>query len=169
MSESKNNPANAKIPDNFRPLNSAVLRLSVPEKDGFHRHWFRGTPERLARAQQAGYRFVDPDDVDGFIANMDIAGDTEKGGSTDLGSRISVVGGESFGDGQAGRMYLMECPNEYYEFSKKALAERNEGVASALRAGLVGGAGPGETQSDMNHRYRKGTVPDLFNPNKRRP
>lgn len=166
-----NNPANAVegLPKDFKPMTSAVLRLHVPSRDGYHRHWFRGTPERLARAQQAYYRFVDADEIEDFVTNTDLAGDSTAAGSTDLGTRVSVVSGDDVdSSGQPGRLYLMECPMEYYEASKRILEERNESVADALRSGLVGAGHGGETQSDQKNRYLKSKVPDLFNPNKRR-
>lgn len=166
-----NNPANAdlSVPADFQPMVSAVLRLEVPKKDGFHRHWFRGNPERIARAQKAGYRFVDAAEV--HINNHDLGGDAKASGSTDLGTRVSVISGDDLDTtGQPGRLYLMECPNHLYEMGKRILDERNEGVAEALRGGKIGaGQGEtGETQVDVNNRYVKGKTPDLFIPNKTR-
>lgn len=171
MSENKINPANEgkrELPKGFRPMTSATLRLEVPDKDGWHRHWFRGTPERIARAKQAGYTFVDPQEVD--TNNFDIAGDSMDSGSTDLGSAVSVISGDDIGnDGQPGRMYLMECPNEWYEEAQKVLVERNEEVASALRGGRIGMDGT-IAGGDPSTQYRDKSIaiPDLFNPNKRR-
>lgn len=160
MSKNEGNPANPvatrKLPDDFKPMMQSTLRLQVPEKDGFHRHWFRGTSERLGRAQQAYYTFVDADEVD--VNNFDIGGDSLKSGSTDLGSRVSISGG---GDGA--RMYLMECPLEFYEESQRILGERNESVAASLRGGKVG-------IDEKSMAYSKEKAPTLFTPNKpRRP
>ncbi len=160
----KASPANKKLelPKGYRPLSTGQLRLEVPDKDGWHRHWFRGTSERLARAQQAGYRFVDPDDVD--VNNFDIAGDSKSGGSTDLGSRVSVISGDDAGPvGQAGRMYLMECPEELYEYAQSILKERSEGIAEALRGGMLG-VGKYDVGKDASNRYTKNHGPSsLFN------
>jgi hypothetical protein len=169
---SNNNPANKieGLPKGFRPMNSAVLKLEVPQRDGYHRHWFRGTPERISRARQAGYRFVEAEDLgDDAVNSFDLAGDSDSAGSTDMGSRVSVISGDDIaGNGQPSRLYLMECPLEYYEAGQKVLADRNEGVASALRGGKIGAGHDGETVYDQNNRYLKGTAPDLFTPNKRR-
>jgi hypothetical protein len=169
MSDQNNNPANAdlSIPKDFQPMTSAVLRLEVPKKDGFHRHWFRGNPERIARAQKAGYRFVDASEVD--INNHDLGGDAKASGSTDLGTRVSVISGDDVDTtGQPGRLYLMECPEHLYQISKRILDDRNEGVAEALRGGKIGAGSGGETAVDQEKRYVKGNTPDLFIPNKQR-
>ncbi len=171
MSDKKVNPANEVegIPVGFRPMTSAVLRLQVPERDGFHRHWFRGTPERINRAMQAGYRFVDDTGETVNVRSFDLAGDSEKDGNSDLGSRISVISGDDLeSNGQPGRLYLMECPNHLYEIGQKILADRNESVAEAIRGGTTGKLQNGETNKDAGQRYVKGTVPDLFNPSTRR-
>ncbi len=170
MSEN-NNPANDEyeIPEGFQPMDSATQRLEVKKRDGYHRHWFRGNPERIARAQKAGYRFVDQEDV--TINNFDLAGDAKATGSSDLGSRVSVISGDDLDNtNQPGRLYLMECPNHLYDISKNILEERNESVAAALRGGKIGAESPetGETRADSNKRYVKGNTPDLFIPNKTR-
>jgi hypothetical protein len=171
MSATKPNVANVatEIPKDFRPMNSASLRLEVPERDGYHRHWFRGNPERIGRAQQAGYRFVAPEDVGDSIYNSDLAGDAKSGGSTDLGSRVSVISGDDVDrDGQPGRLYLMEVPMELYEMSQRYLDERNESVAEALRGGTLGA--DNESRQDKNSRYltKATNTSDLFTPKRRR-
>ena len=66
VQKEKFNPSNPplSLPAGYKPMTGGTLRLEVPEKPGWHRHWFRGTPARLGQATQAGYKFVDPDDVD---------------------------------------------------------------------------------------------------------
>lgn len=170
--DKNNNPANKVqgLPKGFRPMTSATLRLEVPQKDGFHRHWFRGTPERIARAQQAGYRFVEKEDLgEDAVNSFDLAGDSDKGGSTDLGSRVSVISGDDIGaNGQPGRLYLMECPLEYYEAAQSVLADRNDSVAEALRGGKIGAGQAGETSQDVKNRYMKEKAPDFLTPKTRR-
>lgn len=157
-------PANEKLelPKNYKPMSTATLRLEVPNKPGWHRHWFRGTPGRLARAQQAGYRFVDQGDCD--VNNFDLAGDSKAAGSTDLGSRVSVsAGDEGSVEGQASRMYLMECPEHLFEHSQEILGERLDKIADALKGGMVGAGEKGETSRDVANRYMKNTKsPSLF-------
>lgn len=165
------NPANetkvTEIPEGYIPMSAPVQRLQVPEKPGFVRYWFRGDYNRLQRAQQAGYRFVHPNDV--RVNNMDVAGDSSNSGNTDLGSRVSLVTGDESGpDGQPNRLYLMEIPQELYEYGQTILQQRNDSIAEELRSGLIGSDDSGESSSDKATRYAKTGVPDLFNPNKRR-
>lgn len=173
MSDNKPNPANAAesaagdLPKGYKPFSEGSLKLEVPERPGYHRHWFRGAAGRIARAQQAGYTFVDKGQV--AVSNFDLGGDSTKDGNGDLGTRVSIVSGESEdASGQPERLYLMECPMHLYEYSQKILADRNESVAEALRGGKIGVGENGESREDSNTRYVKGAVPDLFNPNKRR-
>jgi len=161
------NPANnskvSSIPENYIPMSAPIQRLQVPEKVGFVRYWFRGDPGRIARAQQAGYRFVLPEEVS--VNNFDVAGNSKTSGSTDLGSRVSVISGDEAGfDGQPNRLYLMEIPKELYEHGQKILEQRNESIAEELRSGLIGS--DSESSQDKSVRYAKTGVPDLFNPNK---
>lgn len=166
------NPANLKkkynLPENFQPMSKGVMKLEVPEREGYVRRWFRGDPGRIGRAIQAGYTFVDANEV--HLNNFDLGGDAKNSGNTDLGTRVSVISGdEADSTGQPARLYLMECPEEIYEYSRKLLDDRNESVAEALRGGKIGaGSNSDETTFDQSTRYVKGKVPDLFNPNKRR-
>lgn len=155
------NPANEKEksvrPANYRPMSSGQKKLEVPERPGYYRRWFRGDAGRINRALQAGYTFVDPSAV--ALNNFDLGGDAKESGNTDLGSsRVSVVSGEGAdSNGQAERLYLMECPQELYEESKRYVDERNDSVAAALRGGFAEGDGDPEGK-----RYMKGKSPDLF-------
>lgn len=160
MAEDQVNPANeiAGVPSDYRPMSEASLKLEIPKKPGYHRHWFRGTAERIARAQQAGYRFVDRGEVP--VNSFDLAGDG-KDGNTDLGTRVSVISGDDVDTrGQPSRLYLMECPMELFERSQAIIEERNDSVAEALRGGNF--RDRGESQADFKHRYVKGATPSLF-------
>lgn len=153
------------MPAGFIPMSQGVEKLKVPEREGYHRRWFRGDAGRIARAQQAGYTFVDPADVE--LNNFDLGGDAKNSGNTDLGTRVSVISGDETGtDGQPHRLYLMECPEEFYEYSRSILADRNESIAEALRGGKIGDEEL--SAKDRKAKYVGEGVPDLFNPNKRR-
>ena len=159
--------AKTRAQQQFVPMSVPVQKLEVPDRPGWHRHWFRSDPGRLARAQRAYYQFVSPEDVD--INNLDIGGDSAVSGNTDMGSRVSVISGEELGaDGQPNRLVLMECPDEYWELSQKVLSEKSESIAEAIRGGKVGvGQAPGESAKDAGLRYVKDTE-NLFTPlNKR--
>lgn len=163
------NPANeakvSALPDNYMPMSAPIMRLQVPEKPGYVRYWFRGDPNRLQRAEQAGYRFVNPSEVK--VNNFDVAGSKDDSGNTDLGSRVSVITGDESGpDGQPNRLYLMEIPKELYEKGQRYLEARNESIAEELRSGLIGA--DSDNPRDKAARYSKQGVPDLFNPHKSR-
>lgn len=144
------NPANEKdksvLPKNFRPMSAPVQALAVPEREGYHRRWFRGEPRRIAQAQQAGYTFVDPANVS--VKNSDLGGDADASGNSDLGTRVSVIAGGLDASGQAERLYLMEVPNELYEMSRKFVDDRNDSIARALKGGFAEG-----DDAERNSRY----------------
>lgn len=164
------NPANnieqQVIPDDYIPMSAPIQRLQVPKKAGYVRYWFRGDAGRIQRAMQAGYRFVDQSEVK--VNNFDLGGDAKKSGSTDLGSRVSIITGDQTFDGQPARLYLMEIPEELYEKGQAYLTQANESVAAALRSGLIGSDDVGDSKADKAARYTKSGVPDFLNPLKRR-
>lgn len=156
MADQKNNPASGqvKLPKGYRPMSVGQRRLEVPPIEGFHLHWFRGNPANIARAHQAGYEFVDPDEVS--LNDLDLAGgDEEKG--TDMGSRVSVISGDDVGvNGQPGRLYLMKCPLELYEYSQRLLGDQVDTVVDALKGGKVGVSQDGQEMNvDVQNRYLK--------------
>ena len=166
---SQENPANsikvAEVPPDYIPMSVPTQRLQVPTKPGFVRYWFRGDPNRLQRAMQAGYRFVDPSEV--HVNNFDLGGDAKNSGNTDMGTRVSMASGDEVGpDGNPHRLYLMEIPQELYDKGQAYLIERNDQIAAALRSGLIGS--DDESFADKKTRYTKSGVPDLFNPHKNR-
>ena len=150
------------------PLSVPQRKLEVPEIPGYHLRWFRGTPQRLAQAERAGFVHVTPEEIE--LNNVVLGGDATKAGNSDLGSRVSVIeGSETDGSGQAVRMYLMKQSMEYYLEDRKIIDERNDSVAAALtagyRQGVVGGAAPGENADDAAQRYvdsRRTKIPELF-------
>lgn len=153
----------------FIPMSVPQLRLAVPAKDGWHRHWF--VSKNVQRALRAGYSFVEAGDVE--VNNPDVAGAVNSSGSTDLGSRVSsLAGGFIEGTSEPARLYLMEMPQERRNKQSAMLEQVNENIAAALRGGRptpggVGGA-PGETAGDAARRYLK-TGQDLFYPKVRAP
>jgi len=165
------NPANAparRVTEATRvSMSLPTLSLQVPEKDGWHRHWF--ISKNVARALRAGYTFVEENDVD--PVNSDVAGDLSTSGSTDMGTRISkLAGGFSEGTHEPERLYLMELPQEWRDKDVKSLEAVNENIASALRSGRAGAGAPGapsETSQDQARRYMK-SGQDLFYPKVRR-
>lgn len=171
-SKPTSNPANApakRVSEADRiPMSVPQLRLAVPEKEGWHRHWF--VSKNVARALRAGYTFVDQNDVQ--VNNPDVAGDINTSGSTDLGTRVSMPAGGFIQDtAEPDRLYLMELPEELRKKDLMRLEESNERIAAALRSGRTspGGSGgaPQETAGDQARRYMK-SGQDLFYPKVRR-
>jgi hypothetical protein len=169
MSDDVKNPANlpAKRDTSRIPMSVPLQKLQVPDKPGWHRHWMLGTPSRIAQAQRAGYRFVDADDAD--VVSSGIADGAGAHGSTDMGSRVSIVAGSDIGgDGQEQRLYLMEIPEELWQEDQKLLEERNEQIAATIRGGGEVGANPnGSENRYIPDAHRKG-VANLFTPKNRR-
>jgi hypothetical protein len=151
---SKSNPAQESgelsLPPGYRPMSVGQRRLEVPEKEGWHRHWFRGNPGNIAKARQAGYRFVEKDEV--TLNDFDIAGDDE-GKGTDLGTRVSV----SSGDGPE-RLYLMECPERLFQYAQSLHMDQVHQTAEALKGGMIGRGKEGETKDDTSKRYSEVNV-----------
>ena len=144
------------------PMSVPVQKLSAPEIPGYHLHWFNGTPERIQRALDGGYEFVDEKEM--LINPVSLGGDTTRSGNTDMGSRVSVVSGSEVGkDGQPVRLILMKIKQEWYEEDQKLIDDRNERVAQSVRGGMIGSGNdaPGDTQQRYMDRSRT-KVPDLF-------
>ena len=156
------------------PLTLPRSRLAVPEVPGYHLHWFEDKPGRIQAAQDAGYEFVDQEEVN--LTDRTIGGDGLKGGNTDLGSRVSTlsapVGGATDAQGQPMRLYLMKQKLEWYIEDQKILQARNDQIVDSLtvafREGQVGGRAEGETAQDAAARYvghggvRGVKIPELF-------
>lgn len=165
------NPANATQadPDSQKrvPMSMPQQRLAVPSIAGYHLYWMKGTPERLAQAQRAGFEFVDENEVE--VNDSTLGGVASNRGSTDLGSRVSMIAGGMSSDNQPLRLYLMKQKLEWYNEDRKILEDRNDSVAEALtsgyRQGIVGGKAPGELGDDFGTRYvdkNRTKIPAMF-------
>lgn len=166
----ESNPANAplkRVTEASRiPMSLPQAKLSVPEIPGFYLHWFLG--QNVARAQRAGYEFVEEDEAQ--LNNHGLANDAATSGSTDMGTRVSVLaGGLVEGMIEPQRLYLMKLRQEWRDKDVKELEAVNERVAIAIRGGspMPGQASaPEETGDDRLKRYlKKGQ--DLFLPKRR--
>ncbi len=150
-----------------RPMSLPDLKLQIPEIPGYYLYWF--TDELIEGALAAGYEFVDHEEV--MVTNTGIANDLEQHGSTDLGSRVSVVaGGTVRGTVQAQRLYLMKLRQEWRDKDVQKLAEVNEKIAIALRSGgqgLTNANAPDERPEDRGKRYLK-QGQDMFYPRQTR-
>lgn len=162
------NPAPKAVTEATRiPMSVPRQRLAVPEIPGFHLHWFLS--QNVHRAIQAGYSFVEDDEVD--VMNSGVADDAASSGSTDMGSRVSrFAGGLVQGTTEPQRLYLMKLPQEWRNADMKKLEEMNERIAAALRGGNApgpGGVSTPEGANDRGKRYLKAGQ-DLFFPKTRK-
>ena len=143
------------------PMSLPMQKLQVPEMPGYHLHWMLGKPERLLQADRAGYEFVNAEEID--INSVAIGGDASHSGSTDMGTRVSVIaGGDIDGSGQPLRLYLMKQKSEWYEEDQNLLVEKSEAIADTLRAGITAA---GESGADKAQRYvdkSRTQLPSLF-------
>lgn len=162
MSELKNlNPANRTAGAERKriPMSVPVQRLSVPDIPGYHLHWFKGTPDRLDRALQGGYEFVD--EAETSVSDVGLGGTSTRTGNTDMGSRVSVVGGSEVGnDGQPVRLVLMKIRQEWYEEDQKLVEQRNDAVVNSVLGGRQESGG-----HDASNRYvdrSRTSIPDFF-------
>jgi hypothetical protein len=137
-------------------------RLAAPEIPGYHTHWFVGMPDRIQQAMQAGYAWVDQQEV--ALSNFDLAGDGRPIEGTDLGTRVSTIAGGLYeGTMQPQRLYLMKIPQWLWEKHQESLDVVNENIAAALRGerqAFVSSpkdakAGRGQ---DFSHRYQSDEV-----------
>ena len=162
MSEIKPiNPSNrSAAPERKRiPMSVPVQKLSVPDLPGYHLHWFTGSPERLGRALEGGYEFVE--ETETSTNDVGLGGTSTRTGNTDMGSRVSVVAGSEIGrDGQPVRLVLMKIKQEWYEEDQKLVEQRNDQVINSLLGGTQAAGG-----NDASNRYvdrDRTKIPDFF-------
>lgn len=148
------------------PFSTPTLRLNVPDIPGYHLHWFLSDQPRIERALQAGYEFVNRDEV--RVNNRDSLGsDGASDGNADLGTRVSMVAGGDLGlDGQPKRLILMKLKEEWWRQDQAEATgpgSRLDGVRKAVLGGLIG-----QEQSSMEDKAnvyvdtKKTRVPEFF-------
>lgn len=160
MDDSQNpaNIASKRITDETRvPMSLPQLMLEVPKIEGYVLHWFADRPGRISRATRGGYEFVDPSEVS--VNNFGLAEDLLKDGNTDLGTRVSVLGGTDEKGGPE-RLYLMKVKQAWYDKDMALREEASERVVQALKHGTVGAEK--ERLDDARLRYARGTD-NIFN------
>ncbi|HWV47462.1 MAG TPA: hypothetical protein VN039_15815 [Nitrospira sp.] len=160
MEFTKSNPSNVApkgLPEReYTSMSLPSLKLAVPEIPGYHCHWMRGDAQRIHQAHQAGYEFVEKDEIE--LNRFSLAGDPSEEPGSDLGSRVSV-----YGDANGTRLYLMKLKDEIWERYEQQKAIGQERIAGQLR-GDKGFVAPGD---DASNRYSKSNNRNLFQPNRR--
>jgi hypothetical protein len=116
------------------PFSAQRKRLQVDTSfPGYHIRWFNDQDDRLTRAEEAGYQYVDRKEV-GRVGDKDISN-----GNTDVNSRVSRVVGRA-ANNQPIRAYLMKIKDEWHKDDQVKKEEVNRRVDDAIRAGKAGGA-----------------------------
>ena len=150
------------------PMSVPVQRLETADLPGFHLHWFISSPERLQRALDGGYEYVDEREMK--INNVSLGGDSAVSGNTDMGSRVSIVSGQEIGkDGQPTRLILMKIRKEWWDEDQKLVEARNDKVRDSLLGGMIGAEK--DANGDSQHRYvdkSRTQIPDFFKPKRQR-
>jgi len=111
------------------------LQLSAQDLEGFKKRgtiprWFNDKDGRIERAINAGYTFVNPEDVPS-LGSKKLHQE-----NTDLNAKVSKVVTRS---GEPFRAYLMEINKEWYEEDQARKEEVNARVDKALRPVNQGG------------------------------
>jgi hypothetical protein len=141
------------------PMSVPVQRLSVPEIPGYHLHWFSGAADRVDRALQGGYEFVD--EVETSVNDAGLGGTSTRTGNTDMGTRVTVAAGNELGrDGQPVRLVLMKIKQEWYEEDQKLVEKRNDQVVDSLLGGRQDSGGADSTNRYVDQNRTK--IPDFF-------
>lgn len=153
IDEKRRNPADSEEQSIDRPARKRIP-LSVPRQKlevhpipGYHLHWVADRPGRVSQAQEAGYEFVSPEEVS--INLNSVGNDSSLSGNSDLGTRVSVIGGAGE-DGSGQRLYLMKLREAWWQEDQKVSEARNDAVVDSLRRGLAGAEKEG---ADAKHRY----------------
>lgn len=109
-------------------------RLQVDAQfPGYVTRWFNDQDDRLQRAEDAGYEFVNRREIS-QVGDKDITS-----GNTDVNSRVSRVVGRSANQ-QGIRAYFMKIPEAFYKEDQAKKEAVNALVDEAIRAGTAGGA-----------------------------
>jgi len=110
------------------------LKLAVPDRPGYHRHWFVDKPGRLAEADDLAYTHVSDPSL--------------KTDSTD--SRVRrLTGTDGFGAPQYS--YLMETPLEEYAAGQADKEQAHTAFETAIQRGM-------DPLNTLTDAYGRGTI-----------
>ena len=99
---------------------------------------------------QCGYEFVTTDEV--RVNNRRIGDDSANDGNQDMGTRISVHGGED-DRGNSERLYLMKIKEAWWKKDREAQLASTKATVATLKRGMMGAER--EAPGDASHRYVK--------------
>lgn len=125
-----------------QPLNGRALKLEVfGTIPGYHLYIAKDEGARLMLMENAGYSFVEANELQGFGAQAH---------NTDPGSRVRFVLGVK-GSGEPLYGYLMKIPEEFWQEDQTAIERANREIDAQIAGGKVG-----ETQgADDERRYTR--------------
>jgi len=113
-------------------FNGTQGKLQVGKQiPGYHLHVFNDTPGRIQAATDAGYEFVDPEEVGGVASNV-------VSRNTDIGDKVRFLVG-STADGEPQYAYLMKIRQEWWDEDQAELQKRNDKTDAAIRGGKMTG------------------------------
>lgn len=105
------------------PFGAQSLKLAVPPRPGYKRHWFNDEPGRVQRAELAGYTLV----------------------KDSKGQPVARITGKAEG-GRGRNSYLMEIPQDWYEEDQAAEQAALEDRLAEIRHGKSGPGGNDPTR-----------------------
>lgn len=141
------------------PMSVPQQKLAVPDIPGYHLHWMADRVGRIMQALNAGYEYVNQEEV--HVNNLGFADDKYQNGSTDLGTRISVVGGAGEA-GQVLRLYLMKIREEWWREDQAKLSKRSASVMEVIKKTGIR-EGPDGSKVDAENTYVKADItPSMF-------
>ena len=160
------NPANqsgvaAEAPKRRRiPLSVPRRKLEATPIPGYVLYWFKES--NIPIALDAGYEFVERTEVK--ISQVNEANPADSSGSTDLGSRVSVIGDKVGERGVPERLVLMKIREEFWREDRELLDNENAKALGAIfDQGLIAGVHQGDhSQSYVRTKLAQGSG-RLFN------
>jgi hypothetical protein len=154
------NPANpggvaAEPPRRRRiPLSIPRRKLEVDPIPGFVLYWFKES--NIPIALEAGYEFVEQGEV--RLMSINQANPSDSSGSTDLGSRVSIVGDAIGQRGVPERLVLMKIREEFWREDRSILDNENAKVIQAIFGGQIMAREQGDhSQSYVNTAIAHGS------------
>lgn len=110
------------------------LKLAVPERPGFHRHWFLDTPQRIAEAEELAYTPV----TDQSIKSESSDSSVRRHSGTD-------------GRGAPQKLLLMETPLEEYRAGQDDKEQAHAAFESSIRRGQ-------DPLGELQNAYGQGSI-----------
>lgn len=127
------NPANTSAPDAGArrriPMSVPMRKLEVSPIPGYSLYWF--LQQNVPRAQQAGYEFVQANEV--TLNQQNVASSKDISGNADLGGQVKVISGS--GVEGAEHLVLMKIRLEWYNEDRRLIEEQNAKVLASIFRG----------------------------------